>query len=294
MKDITGVHIVSGPDGRPSGEAFVELTNDDAARRALTKHRQMMGSRYIEVFRSTKNELYGAITPSPMMTTVVPPQQQQLLMAQNNFYAQQAMAAMPSDYPFGNIHEHTVLKMRGLPYSAGERDIADFFVGYVIAPNGIHILYNAQSRPTGEAMVEFVTPDEAQRAMSRHKATVGNRYVELFRCSKADLLNSIGSNSYSMHFLAGPNSWVARVRGLPWSATPDDIAKFFMGLRIMPNGIFLPLNYNGKPSGEAFVQFMTAEDLDMALSKHRQTLGSRYVEVFRSSTAEMEKSAGRR
>jgi hypothetical protein len=46
----------------------------------------------------------------------------------------------------------------------------------------------------GEAFCEFSTPLEAQTAMSRHKALIGHRYIELFRVSFRELAMIVGLN----------------------------------------------------------------------------------------------------
>ena len=43
-----GVHFTFSREGRPSGEAFVQLLNEEAVEVALTKHKAHMGQRYIE------------------------------------------------------------------------------------------------------------------------------------------------------------------------------------------------------------------------------------------------------
>lgn len=43
-----GVHITMSREGRPSGEAFVELETNEDAEKALKKDKQHMGHRYIE------------------------------------------------------------------------------------------------------------------------------------------------------------------------------------------------------------------------------------------------------
>ncbi len=45
------------PDGRPTGEAFVELKDEEAQREAMKRHKEKMGARYIEIFTSTKSAL---------------------------------------------------------------------------------------------------------------------------------------------------------------------------------------------------------------------------------------------
>ena len=48
------------------------------------------------------------------------------------------------------------------------------------------ILSDEEGRPLGEALVELASEHAQQRAMqSRHQATMGGRYVELYASSKA-------------------------------------------------------------------------------------------------------------
>ena len=44
-------------DGRPTGSAFVELSSPADAENAMAKDKAMMGSRYVELFHSCKEEL---------------------------------------------------------------------------------------------------------------------------------------------------------------------------------------------------------------------------------------------
>ena len=43
-----GVHFTFSREGRPSGEAFVELASENDCQNALLKNNEHMGSRYIE------------------------------------------------------------------------------------------------------------------------------------------------------------------------------------------------------------------------------------------------------
>lgn len=56
---------------------------------------------------------------------------------------------------------------------------------------------------------------------------------------------------------------------------------------LQPTGIHLVLGNNGRPNGEAFVEFGSEEQADAALAKDRGSIGSRYVEVFRSNPEQM-------
>lgn len=43
-----GVHLTMAREGRPSGEAYVEMESEDDLKAALKKDREHMGNRYIE------------------------------------------------------------------------------------------------------------------------------------------------------------------------------------------------------------------------------------------------------
>lgn len=52
-----GVLFVRRADGRATGDAFVLFAKEDDAPKALAKHKELIGSRYIELFRSTTAEV---------------------------------------------------------------------------------------------------------------------------------------------------------------------------------------------------------------------------------------------
>eukprot|EP01053_Blabericola_migrator_P004735 Blabericola_migrator_1__4734@NODE_2498_length_2679_cov_71_646631_g1567_i0_p1_GENE_NODE_2498_length_2679_cov_71_646631_g1567_i0NODE_2498_length_2679_cov_71_646631_g1567_i0_p1_ORF_typecomplete_len805_score83_12RRM_1/PF00076_22/0_001RRM_1/PF00076_22/0_00062RRM_1/PF00076_22/3_8e05RRM_5/PF13893_6/3_1e03RRM_5/PF13893_6/1_9RRM_5/PF13893_6/70RRM_7/PF16367_5/7_5e02RRM_7/PF16367_5/50RRM_7/PF16367_5/1_5e02_NODE_2498_length_2679_cov_71_646631_g1567_i0952509 len=84
-------------------------------------------------------------------------------------------------YPF------TVLRLRGLPYGSNENHIVQFFLGFsmtTILPSTVPV----DGRPSGEAYVEFVSPEEALRAFQlRQGARIEHRYIELFPASKQEM-----------------------------------------------------------------------------------------------------------
>lgn len=45
------------------------------------------------------------------------------------------------------------------------------------------------------------------------------------------------------------------------------------------SGIHIPFNKNGKASGEAYLQFETAEDMNEALKRNMGKLGHRFVDL---------------
>ena len=129
-------------------------------------------------------------------------------------------------------------------------------------------------------------------ALRRDKQSIGGRYIDVFACSQTELQARLagglerggqggnGPNAADAHF--------AKLRGLPYQATEQQIAGFFQPLQVV--AVQVAFNAGGQPSGFGFVQFRTPDDASAALTRSNQVLGARYVEVFRCSRAEMEQA----
>ena len=96
---MLSVYLTANTEGRPSGEAFIEVENESDVDLALVKNNNLMGQRYIEVFKSSYDQLSKHIEESLNRTL--------------NW----------SD---------PVVRLRGLPYGCTEIDIRNFFDGEYI------------------------------------------------------------------------------------------------------------------------------------------------------------------
>ena len=74
---------------------------------------------------------------------------------------------------------HSV-RLRGLPYSAKEKDITDFFSPLVCVR--VNMNFDQYGRPSGEAEVYFSTHEDAQAAMQKNNQHIGNSLL-LIVCS---------------------------------------------------------------------------------------------------------------
>lgn len=72
------------------------------------------------------------------------------------------------------------------------------------------------------------------------------------------------------------------LRGLPYSASVRDILAFLDGFpSLTVDSVHIQRNADGRPSGEAIVAFPTRAEAERAVRlKHRQHMGSRYIELF--------------
>ncbi|GAB6018881.1 Heteroproteinous nuclear ribonucleoprotein H2 [Chamberlinius hualienensis] len=164
VKDgISGIHMTLSREGRPSGEAYVEMDTDDDLKKGLEKHNEHMGHRYIEVFKAKRSEMEWVIKRSGM-------------------------------HQEGALNDGCI-RLRGLPFGCSKEEIAQFFAGLEIVPNGITLPMDYQGRTTGEAYVQFATKDIAEKALGKHKEKIGHRYIEIFKSSLQETwsLRSSGS-----------------------------------------------------------------------------------------------------
>ena len=81
-----------------------------------------------------------------------------------------------------------------------------------------------------------------------------------------------------------------RLRGLPWSATAQEVIWLLKDCQVFggENGVHFTFAPDGRPSGEAFVELSSEEDVSKALGHNNEHMGKRYVEIFRASRGQME------
>jgi len=305
-----GIHITIGRDGRPSGECFVELATESDLEKAKAHNSENLGSRYIEVFDAKRSELEWSVNRTP---------------------------GSGNQMGAGGGDSDGFVRLRGLPYEATKKDIADFFAGIEIAPYGITITMDENGRPSGEAYVEFAA-GEVEKALLKNKEKIGHRYIEIFRSSKHDVKYVSRSNMFGGGFpqmggrpgpydrpvgfpgrggmnmgpsrggrgggrnprgTGGPvrggknvgeggkankdskTGHMVHMRGLPFEATQGDVYQFLAPL--LPAEVRMLSEEGGKPKGECDVDFNSHSDAVAAMSKNKQNMGRRYIDIFLKS-----------
>ncbi|XP_077521376.1 heterogeneous nuclear ribonucleoprotein F-like isoform X1 [Amblyomma americanum] len=313
---INGVHMTLSREGRPSGEAYIELESEQDMEIGLQRHNEHIGHRYIEVFKSKRSEMDWVVKRS---------------------------GAHQQD----SLNDGCV-RLRGLPFGCSKEEIAQFFSGLEIVPNGITLPTDYQGRSTGEAFVQFATRDIAEKAMGKHKEKIGHRYIEIFKSSLQEVRSAVGMGVPKMmrpmggarpgpydradrfgggpsrygigrggrnfrgfvdedgyggfernvHFPGGPGGGAhfsatghfVHMRGLPFRATERDIFEFFQPMN--PVNVHLIYEDSGRPSGECDVEFATHEEAVKAMSKDKAHMQHRYIELFLNSTPSGLNAAG--
>ena len=270
---LSNVHLMRKADGRSSGDAYAVFDTEEAAVEALQYDKQKLGSRWVDLFQSNKGELYSLTSLGGIMLG-------------QDAQAGSPVAALGDGY--------WVVKLRGLPWSVTLENIAIFLNGITIPKGGVHLMNGVNGRPSGLAYVELSSEEDQKEALCRDKQSIGGRYIDVFACSQTELQarlagglergglpgNSGSSSTADAHFV--------KLRGLPYQINEQQISAFFQPLFVV--AVQIAFNPSRQPSGFGYVQFRTPEDTTQALHRTNQVLGSRYVEIFRCTRAEMEQA----
>ncbi|KAH1001148.1 hypothetical protein HUJ04_013400 [Dendroctonus ponderosae] len=198
------------------------------------------------------------------------------------------------------VDPNCVVRARGLPWQSSDQDIAKFFRGLNVAKGGVALCLSNLGRRNGEALVRFVSQEHRDIALKRHKHHIGPRYIEVYRASGEDFLSVAGGSSCeALAFLSRGAAVIVRMRGLPYDCSAQQVLDFFAAgenpCNVMDGveGVLFVRRPDGRATGDAFVLFAEEEDAPSALSKHREVIGSRYIELFRSTTAEVQQVLNR-
>ncbi|VVC99935.1 unnamed protein product [Leptidea sinapis] len=298
LNEKEGVHLTEIRPGRPSGECFVEVESQEDVDEALKKDKENMGSRYIEVFSTDRQDMEWALNA--------------MRQSENG------------EDTLPNVGDDMgVVKLRGLPFGCSKDEVVHFFEGITVAPDGVHLLSDHTGRASGEAYVYFVDKQGAQDALSRDRAKIGHRYIEVFLSSPDEVrayasrmdngfrpgrnrptpydrndrfgsrfgsrgrssfgrVGSYGRGGGGGGLRRGAGVHCVHMRGLPFKASPQDIAYFFKPVR--PVNINILYDSSGRPSGEADVEFDCHEDAIRAMRRDKSNMEHRYIELFLNSS----------
>merc|ERR1719153_1042715 len=189
-----GVLFVKKPDGRATGDAFVLFKEEGDGEKALQKHKEVLGSRYIELFRSTTAEVQQVLNRS---TEAGPPKS-----GTGSTVQAPLLPCLPPVPPMAVIPQQLItagtrkdcIRLRGLPYEAQVEHILEFLGDHAknIVYQGVHMVFNAQGQPSGEAFIQMDGEGSAFGAANHrhHRYMVfgkKQRYIEVFQCSGEDM-----------------------------------------------------------------------------------------------------------
>ncbi|XP_062560695.1 heterogeneous nuclear ribonucleoprotein F isoform X2 [Armigeres subalbatus] len=303
-----GIVLLLDQLGRASGEAIVEFGTDAEADQAMSKQKEKIGNRYIELFRSSTREMkwaekrlrrnspYGGSDDNNRNR--YPPGQG---YGRNDEYDDSPSGGGNSSwggnrdgngYGGGNSYSSG----GGNNYSSGGGNMSSGGGGSMYSERGGSTNYGS-GRGTGNSYSSggsgFGSNNYSSSTGNSGSGSYGN-----FR-SNSGSGSQLGGNNYSSFgnnsggsgggnfssndfFSSGEQDlFCVHLRGMPFSCDEQDIYDFFMPLR--PVKCNVSFDSRGRPSGEGDAYFDTMEEAMKAMKKHKEKMGSRYIELFAGS-----------
>jgi len=157
--------------------------------------------------------------------------------------------------------------IKRIPYSASPEDIKTLFTGLNIT---------SLSVGNGIAVVTFANSQDAAQALTKTGTDFQKRSIFVEPAFQFDY-------DYAV---ARPIK-IVRIRGAPATATDEDFHNFFKGLEVTRVNITTREGISGRQvPGDVFVEFSNHDQLLQALKMDRQSMGERYLQIYRSSGRE--------
>lgn len=254
-----------------SGEAFVVFANPMDFQMGLQRDHQNMGNRYLEIFQGKRSDYYAAIA------------------TQHNHW-----------HGSGSIDNNSTPEGQGgLKTVTGSiRGVDD--ASEVAGPS------TQSFSADGTAWAKSCSPPPTQNNLTQKSRLSGNTVGSSYRGrggSYGGRGGSYGGRGYKGNYRSGghngggiregPHTGFIRMRGLPFQATKQDVLDFFKDYNPIESSILLTHRLDGRATGEGYVAFSDAADAKAAMTMHRSTIGSRYIELFISNKDEHTRNAAR-
>ncbi|XP_046967226.1 heterogeneous nuclear ribonucleoprotein H2-like isoform X1 [Vanessa cardui] len=315
LNEKDGVHLTEVRPGRPSGECFVEVQSQEDVEEALKKDKENMGKRYIEVFSTDRQDMEWALNAMrqsengfdsiPNVTDDVGVVK---LRGLPFGCSKEEIVQFFSGLTVAPDWVHLLSDHTGR--ASGEAFV--YFVDKQSAQDAL----NRDREKIGHRYIEVFmsSADEMRAYRSRMESGGGFKSTRGYRPTPYDRNDRYGSrfgnrgrgSSFGRdpsHVTGGSGggnssgsgggggysrggrrggSYCVHMRGLPFKATPQDIAYFFKPIR--PMNINILYDNSGRPSGEADVEFECHEDAMRAMRRDKNNMDHRYIELFLNSS----------
>ncbi len=150
------IYIAYGPNGRATGEGFVEFRNETDYKAALGCHMQYMGSRFIQVHPITKKNMYEKIDT-----------------------IRKRMQGSQGDQKHssgeGGKSAKNCAHITNIPYNVSKKDVRLFLDGIQLFEESLKVLVDANGNGLGQAIVQFKSDEDALKAERLHRQKLNGR-----------------------------------------------------------------------------------------------------------------------
>ncbi|KAM4857764.1 LOW QUALITY PROTEIN: RNA-binding protein 12-like [Urocitellus parryii] len=204
------------------------------------------------------------------------------------------------------INPDDVYGVHGMPFSAMENDVREFFHGLRV--DVVHLLKDHVGRNNENGLVKFLSPQDTFEALKGNRMLMIQHYVEVSPATERQWVAAGGQITFKQSM--GPSGqthappqtlprskspsgqkrsrsrspheagFCVYLKGLPFEAENKHVIDFFKKLDIVEDSIYIAYGPNGKATGEGFVEFRNEADYKAALCHYKQYMGNRFIQVI--------------
>uniref|UniRef100_A0A3Q3REC2 RRM domain-containing protein n=1 Tax=Monopterus albus TaxID=43700 RepID=A0A3Q3REC2_MONAL len=237
------IYIAYGPNGRATGEGFLEFKTEQDYKTALGAHMQYMGTRFIQVHPISRKGMLEKIDTIRKL-------------------------------PRNCAH------ITNIPYNISKKDVRAFLEGVGLYEDTLKVLTDSQGNGLGQAIFQLRTEEDARKAERLHRQKLNGRdaFVHLVTFEQ---MKEIERNPPPQNKRGQPDSLRNQpLQNMPFTVTVDEIMDFFYGYQVLPGSVCLQFSEKGLPTGEAMVAFQNHEEATAAvMDLNDRPIGARKVKI---------------
>lgn len=147
------IYIAYGPNGRATGEGFLEFQSEEEYKIALASHMQYMGSRFIQVHPISRKGMLEKIDAIRKREAI-----------QGDGKGQDGMRAPRNCAHISNI-----------PYNISKKDVRAFLEGVGIYEDTLKVLTDSHGNGLGQAIFQLRSEEDAHKAERLHRQKLNGR-----------------------------------------------------------------------------------------------------------------------
>ncbi|CAL1612958.1 unnamed protein product [Knipowitschia caucasica] len=141
------LYIAYAPNGKATGEGFVEFHSEHDHKMALAAHMQYMGARFIQVHPISRRGMIDKI--------------EQIRKRENDNKNTRA--------------PKTCVHITNIPYNVTRKDVRGFLEGVGLVEDTLQVLTDGQGNGLGQAVVQLRSEDDARKAERLHRQKLNGR-----------------------------------------------------------------------------------------------------------------------
>jgi len=147
------VYIAYGPNGRATGEGFLEFKTEQDYKTALGSHMQYMGSRFIQVHPISRKGMLEKID------------------------AIRKRSGVPGDGKTQEVSKspRNCAHITNIPYNVSKKDVRAFLDGVGIYEDSLKVLTDNHGNGLGQAVFQLRTEEDARKAERLHRQKLNGR-----------------------------------------------------------------------------------------------------------------------